>query len=237
MNKFRPIHMSIRDDLVSRIKSGEYGPGDRLPTENELTKKFQTSKSPVRQALDILRMEGVIYRHPGRGTFVSPNLGDTGSWTLGSIQDIIGLGSQTRFQLHDFTPGQISEELNEVFNVRKGKFVRIQGVRLLKDKPLYYLTVFLPHHIGKKLHADDIADSPVIVALEKKLNIRLKKCIQNISAAAADAKLGRILEIPKGSPVLSIERLYFTDNEEIIEWARSFCRPDLFKYRSVLSRG
>jgi GntR family transcriptional regulator len=48
--------MRLRDDLRSRIKSGEYGPGDRLPTENELTKKFETSKSPVRQALDTLRM-------------------------------------------------------------------------------------------------------------------------------------------------------------------------------------
>lgn len=237
MNSFRPIHAQIKDYLLSQIRSGEYGPGDRLPTENELTKKFQTSKSPVRQALEILRMEGIIYRHPGRGTFVSPNLGDSGAWTLGSIQDIIGLGSQTRFRLHDFTPGQISEELNKVFNIKKGKFIRIQGVRLLKDKPLYYLSVFLPHHIGKKLHVEDIAGSPVIVALEKKLNIRLKKCIQNISATLADAKLARILAIPNQSPVLCIERLYFTENEEIIEWARSFCRPDLFKHRSILSRG
>lgn len=237
MNSFRPIYAQIKEYLLSRIQSGEYGPGDRLPTENELTKNFQTSKSPVRQALDILRMEGMIYRHPGRGTFVSPNPGNSGAWTLGSIQDIIGLGSQTIFQLHDFTPGQVSAELNKVFNVTKEKFVRIQGVRLLKDKPLYYLSVFLPHHIGKKLHVDDIADSPVIVALEKKLNIRLKKCVQNISASLADAKLARILEIPDQSAVLSIERLYFAENEKIIEWAHSFCRPDLFKYRSVLSRG
>jgi len=142
MNSFRPIHAQIKDYLLSQIRSGEYGPGDRLPTENELTKKFQTSKSPVRQALEILRMEGIIYRHPGRGTFVTPNLGDGGAWTLGSIQDIIGLGSQTRFQLHGFTRGKSSRDLDKVFNVKKGKFIRIQGIRFLKDKPLYYLTVF-----------------------------------------------------------------------------------------------
>lgn len=237
MNSFRPIHAQIKEYLLSRIQSGVFGPGDRLPTENELTKNFQTSKSPVRQALDILRMEGVIYRHPGRGTFVSPNLEDSGAWTLGSIQDIIGLGSQTTFQLHDFTPGQTSEELNKVFNVKKGKFTRIRGARLLKEKPLYFLTVYLPHRIGKRLRVEDIADSPVIVALEKKLNIRLKKCIQNISATLADPKLARILQVPKRSPVLCIERLYFTENEEIIEWARSSCRPDLYKCRSILSRG
>jgi len=237
MSSFRPIHAQIKDHLLSEIRSGKYGPGDRLPTENEFMKKFQTSKSPVRQALDVLRMEGVIYRHPGRGTFVTPNLGDTRSWTLGSIQDIIGLGSQTRFQLHDFTPGQTSRELNKVFKVEKEIFSRIRGVRLLKDQPLYYLTVFVPHYIGKALNVDDIADTPVIVALEKKLNIRLKKCIQNISASLADTRLARILEIPNQSAVLSIERFYFTENGEIIEWAHSFCRPDLFTYSSELSRG
>jgi len=236
MNSFRPIHAQIKDHLLSKIRSGEYGPGDRLPTENELTKEFRTSKSPVRQALDILRMEGVIYRHPGRGTFVSPSLGDGGAWTLGSIQDVIGLGSQTRFKLHDFSRGKSSADLDRIFNVQKGKFIRIQGIRFLKDKPLYFLSVFLPQYIGKKLRVEDIADSPVIVALEKKLNIPLKRCVQNISAALADAKLAKLLEIPNQSPILYIERIYYTENEEVIEWARSYCRSDLFKHRSILSR-
>jgi GntR family transcriptional regulator len=237
MDTIKPIHMIIRDYLLSNIQSGEYQPGSQLPTENELTKKFQTSKSPVRQALDTLRIQGVIYRHPGRGTFVSPNPGGSDAWTLTSIRDIIEQGFQTHFQLHDFTSGRTSEELDRIFRVKKGKFTRIRGVRLLKDQPLYFLNVFLPQKIGRKLRVIDIADCPVIVALEKKLNIRLKKCIQNISATLADAPLARILKVPNQSPLLSIERFYFTDNEETIEWASSFCRPDLYKYRSVLSRG
>lgn len=235
MNSFRPIHAQIKDYLLSKIESGEYGPGDRLPTENELTKTFQTSKSPVRQALEILRLEGVIYRHPGRGTFVSLNL-NTEGWTLGSIEDVIGLGVQTQFQLQSIKSEQGSQELDSIFHLNKGKFTCIQGVRLLKGQPLYSLTVYLPQHIGSKLRVEDIADTPVIVALEKKLKIALKKCIQNISATLADGKLAKRLHIPDKSPVLSIERIYYTKDEEVIEWARSYCRPDMFKYRSVLSR-
>jgi GntR family transcriptional regulator len=235
MTSFRPIHAQIKDYLLTRIKSGEYKPGDRLPTENELTRSFQTSKSPVRQALEILRMEGMIHRHPGRGTFVSPNLGNAG-WNLGSIEDVIGLGVQTQFQLQSFKSDRVSPELDLIFDVRNGRFTCIQGVRLLKDEPLYSLTVYLPQHIGKRLTVEDIADTPVIVALEKKLKIALKKCVQNISANLADAKLAKLLCIPRNSPVLFIERIYYTENGEVIEWARSHCRPDLFKYRSVLSR-
>jgi len=235
MKSFRPIHAQIKDYLLAKIKSGEYKPGDRLPTENELTKTFQISKSPVRQALEILRLEGMIYRHPGRGTFVSPHSASEG-WTLGSIEDVIGLGVQTKFHLQGFKYDRVSAELDLIFNVNHGTFTCIQGVRLLKDEPLYALTVYLPQQIGKKLKAADIADTPVIVALEKKLKISLKKCVQNISATLADAKLAKLLAIPSNSPVLSIERIYYTENEQVIEWARSYCRPDLFWYRSVLSR-
>ncbi len=235
MRSFQPIHAQIKDYLVSKIGSGEYGPGDRLPTENELTQTFQTSKSPVRQALESLRMEGIIFRHPGRGTFVSPSL-NTEGWTLGSIEDVIGLGAQTKFQLREFKYDQASKELDLIFNAKRGKFTGIQGVRLLKGEPLYCLNVYLPQDIGKKLRVQDIEDTPVIVALEKKLKIVLKKCVQNISATLADAKLEKLLGIPHKSPVLSIERIYYTDHDEVVEWARSYCRPDLFKYRSVLSR-
>lgn len=75
-NPFQPIHTQIRDYLLSRIESGVYKAGDRLPTEKELMEKFNTSKIPVRQALDNLRFEGVIFRHPGRGTFVASPLAE-----------------------------------------------------------------------------------------------------------------------------------------------------------------
>jgi GntR family transcriptional regulator len=235
-HRFRPIHLEIREDVLGRIQSGEYKPGDRLPTEKELMLKFGTSKSPVRQALEILRVEGYIHRHPGRGTFVAPSTQEEGIWTIGSIQDVFGLGAQTKFQLLDFSPGQNSEEMKKIFKSKKGDFLRIQGLRLLKDKPLYYLTVVLPQKIGKNLRPEDIQDTPVIVVLEKKLNIPLKKCVQNISAGVVNQKLAKYLHTAPQSPMLCIERLYFTDQEEPIEWARSFFRASSFKHRSILSR-
>ncbi len=237
MNSFQPIHAQIKDFLLSQIKSGRYKPGGRLPTEQELTQEFQTSKSPVRQALDALRVEGYIYRHPGRGTFVSSAPRGEANWTIGSIEDVIGLGEKTKFHLLDFAPCPASEELLRVFNVKGEKtFFRIQGVRLLDDKPLYYLDFYLRKRVARQLQKRDVLNSPVIVALEKKLHLRLSKCVQIISASLADSKLSRYLKIPNKSPILCIERVYYTYNDEVIQWARSFWRADLTKHRSILSR-
>lgn len=56
---------------MDELRSGRYKPGDKLPTEKELMKKFNASRETVRKALDRLALKGMIIRKPGLGTFVS----------------------------------------------------------------------------------------------------------------------------------------------------------------------
>lgn len=65
-----------RDDggverLRAFIRAGDYAPGDRLPPERELIGALGLSRSTLRRALDTLEREGAIWRHVGKGTFVS----------------------------------------------------------------------------------------------------------------------------------------------------------------------
>lgn len=61
----------IVEDLKAKILSGEILPGDKLPSENELSRYYGLSRQTVRKAIDILRGEGYIYAEHGRGTFCS----------------------------------------------------------------------------------------------------------------------------------------------------------------------
>jgi ABC-type glycerol-3-phosphate transport system substrate-binding protein len=56
--------------IREQIESGLWGPGDRIPTEQELCQSYNISRSPVRQALNELAYEGLLVRRPGSGTFV-----------------------------------------------------------------------------------------------------------------------------------------------------------------------
>lgn len=67
-----PIYYQLKLYFKRQIENGELKPGDRLPTEMELCEQFDISRAPVRQAMTELAREGVIYRRPGQGTFVSP---------------------------------------------------------------------------------------------------------------------------------------------------------------------
>lgn len=60
----------VFDKLNLSIKSGAYQPEERLPTEHELAAEFQVSRPIVRDALQRLREQGLVYSRRGAGTFV-----------------------------------------------------------------------------------------------------------------------------------------------------------------------
>ncbi|HLS89952.1 MAG TPA: GntR family transcriptional regulator [Limnochordia bacterium] len=66
-----PFYAQVKDALQRQIENGVYGPGQPIPTELELCEQYGVSRHTVRQALAKLVQEGVVYRIPGKGTFVA----------------------------------------------------------------------------------------------------------------------------------------------------------------------
>src|ERR1700722_10064192 len=60
----------IVSDLREQVLSGQRAPGDRMPSESELSATYRTSRPTVRRALAVLRGEGLIVTGQGSGTFV-----------------------------------------------------------------------------------------------------------------------------------------------------------------------
>jgi DNA-binding LacI/PurR family transcriptional regulator len=83
-----PKYQQILDDLKESIGSGKYEVGQRLPSENELVKKFGTSRVTVNRALRELQITGLIERRAGSGSFVSPN--SSKNYTFGLLIPELG---------------------------------------------------------------------------------------------------------------------------------------------------
>jgi len=80
-----PAYQQIADAIRSQIADGTYKAAAKLPSEPELMHRFEVSRIVVRQALDVLRRDGAIVTHQGRGSFVAatPTVEDTGGWRCG----------------------------------------------------------------------------------------------------------------------------------------------------------
>ncbi|WP_410811157.1 GntR family transcriptional regulator [Micromonospora sp. 067-2] len=68
----QPRYRVIADQLRDRIESGNIPPGALLPTESALTSEFRASRGTVRQAIAVLREEGLVTTEHGRGTSARP---------------------------------------------------------------------------------------------------------------------------------------------------------------------
>ena len=71
MPKAEPKYLALYNKIIGEIEVGNYRPGDRIPSDNELMRQYTLSKSTVTKALDLLVNNGVVRREQGRGSFVT----------------------------------------------------------------------------------------------------------------------------------------------------------------------
>lgn len=67
-----PAFRQVAADLRSKISAGHYSPGDQLPSERELVDTYGVSRPTIRDAVNVLRSEGLVTSEHGRGVFVRP---------------------------------------------------------------------------------------------------------------------------------------------------------------------
>ena len=67
----KSLYLKISDAIYRYIQMNNLQPGDKLPSENELSAQYGVSRQTVRKALEILQNEGYIYAEHGRGTLCS----------------------------------------------------------------------------------------------------------------------------------------------------------------------
>jgi len=79
-----PIYLQVKDFVLERVKSGEYQPGFKIPTERELSTELGISRNTVSAAYKELLLEGVLDARQGRGTFVKGTSDDVGHEASGS---------------------------------------------------------------------------------------------------------------------------------------------------------
>ncbi len=81
-----PIYIQIKNQIVDKIKNGNLKRGEKLPTERELARKLNISRTTISNTYNLLEKEGVLVSYQGRGTFVS----DEGeSWKKQTIKEKI----------------------------------------------------------------------------------------------------------------------------------------------------
>jgi GntR family transcriptional regulator len=234
-----PAYKRLLEDLREAIEQGVYNDGQRMPTEAELCREYGVSRHTVRQAFQDLVAEGVVYRVPGRGTFVT-GLSRQGRY-LRSIGTIEELMSWAGTEMEVLSPFEVRTEPEAAARLDlPGEEVAVLVVRRLYEGVPFVVThVKVSPELGERMQAENLptdGSGTVLGTLERFLPRPVAAVSQDITAIPSPAELSDLIDCQPGEPILYVERRYFASDGKPVELAVSHYNPRRYSYRLELRR-
>jgi GntR family transcriptional regulator len=233
-----PLYYQLKNILKSRILSKEIKGNGRLPTEAELCIEYNVSRVTVRQALSELMKDGLIYRDRGKGTFVTEGVELKRPELRGSIDNLIAAAEGTRIKVLSYQEIFPPPDIAKIFQLKKTeKVFRLDLVRFISKDPLGYSFIYLPFALGKTISIEEFRETTEIITfVEEKMKTKAYRAKQTIDVGVAEKILAENLVIKPKTPLLIIERNYYTREGSVMFVAVTYFRPDLYKYEIELTR-
>ncbi|WP_079479112.1 phosphonate metabolism transcriptional regulator PhnF [Halobacillus salinus] len=232
-----PMYYQIQEDLKQRMDSGEFVPGTMIPSERELSEHYDVSRMTVRQAMTNMVNDGYLYREKGKGTFVAEQKIEQPLQGMTSFtEDMKQRGMEASSRLISFETIPATVEIAKKLNLDESEDVfRVQRIRSADQKPMAVETTFLPVTLLPEL-TEEIVQGSLYQYVEDKLGLSIEKATQMIEATVADDHQANLLEVPKNSAVLMIERNSILTDGTPFEVVKSAYRADRYKFISGIYR-
>jgi GntR family transcriptional regulator len=232
----KPLYQLVEDHISGLIKEGELVPGDLLPSEPELAQQLQVSQGTVKKALDNLVREKLLYRHQGKGTYVSRIDFNNSLFRFTTYGDSEG----TATRLHKETIARHIEigdaEACQKLNIEPGsEILCIERVGSVDEVPVMVEYSRWRADIVPGLEDEDVHIPDLLYALiEEKFRIPVVRAEETLTAGAATEKTAELLNMKAGDPVLVLNRATYTTQNRIIECRTSVGRADKFSYKTEI---
>ncbi|WP_295853559.1 GntR family transcriptional regulator [uncultured Xylophilus sp.] len=232
------LYAQLRDRLKAEILDGRRPPGDRLPSEAELTAQYGVSRITVRQALNDLQKEGLVVKAHGKGSFVAqPAVAQDLTQLRGLSESLAGDGRSVHGRVLAFRQGRARGEVATHLGLAPGTAVmQLQTLRYLNREPLSLNHSWMPQAIGERLARADLANRDILSIYENELGLAVHHADLSIAAALATATEARWLAVEAGSAVLQVERVVHAADGAALHFEHTVYRADRFRYQLTTAR-
>lgn len=228
-----PVYLQLKRIILDKIKSGEYIPDAPIPSEREIGESIQVSRMTVRQALNQLVMEGVLYREKGRGTFVLPPKFEQ-RYNMSFTEMVRSRGMVPSTKILDFKREIPGENVKTMLDISEEDYVyAIKRLRLANDKPIGIEKEFIPVKYCLGLEKFDLTGS-FYELLRDEFSYVISGVDSTIEASKPRKEERQILGITAETPVLIVSGAYHTNSEQILYYEKSVFRSDEFKYSNKI---
>jgi GntR family transcriptional regulator len=238
---FSPLYQQIKGLILKSLQSGEWKPGESIPSEMDLAARYRVSQGTVRKAIDELAADNLLVRRQGKGTFVATHAEQHVQYRfLKLVPDRGNLDSEgpAQREIVDCKRLRASADIARALALRTGDAVlQVRRVLSFAGVPTILEDLWLPGGPFKGLTAERLADyhGPMYALFETEFGVRMVRADEKIRAVWPDEAQSHLLKVSAGTPLLSVERVAFTYNDTPMELRRGFYRTESHHYHNALS--
>ena len=234
---FSPLYRQIKRLIMQSLESGEWRPGEAIPSEIELAVRYKVSQGTVRKAIDELAAENYLLRRQGKGTFVATHDEARAQFRFLRLMPDEGEQEWPISRLLDCKRARASVEVAHLLELKAGDGVVIlRRVLSFADEPTVFEQIHLPGTLFKNLDAAIFNEykGSMYKLFETEFGTRMIRAEEKIRAVAADATVAELLRVPSGAPLLCVERVAFSYGDKPVEFRRGYYRTDRHYYANEL---
>lgn len=219
-----PLYLQVRREIMSCLASGEWKIGQRLPTERELADRWGVAISTVRAGVSQLVAAGVLSRRQGRGTFVAPYDSTTTSLRFSNIYDLEDKKVATVRTITRMREVRGDLDVRKHLRLESEESVwHLGGLLRSAGDAIATIDVFLPKDRFAELKIEDIDPALNLYAIyQRSCGVTVLRMEERVHARVADDALARRLNVSVGSPLLYIDRIGYTFEDQPVELRRRF---------------
>ena len=228
-----PVYIQIAEELRQNINQGIYQVGEKLPTESQLSERFQVNRHTLRRSIGVLKNEGLVRVDQGRGTFV---VARPIKYAIGKRvrlnQNLKLQGLQPSYKLLEMI--EISADINIAKKLEIGAgepVVLMERLAFADGLPISVTSSYFP----LELFPEFTQESAIILMQEKgSISLLLKELYNcdhirlstHVYARIVKHQDALLLEVPLNHPILLVESINIDQDRNIIEYGITRFRGD-----------
>jgi GntR family transcriptional regulator len=231
-----PLWFQLRAILHRGIDSGEFPVDGRLPSEAELCRRYDVSRTVVREALAKLVAEGRIYKIKGKGAFVTTRKSDEEfvGTTMGLWEELLTKGHdvRTRVLLQELGP-PTARERAALRLATDDTVVRLRRVYVVDGNPTIMVETALPAALVPGLERAPLENRSLYATVRQRYGLAPERAERWIEAALPDREEAQLLEVTTRTPLIAIESIASTASGVPMEYYVALHRTDATRLHVV----
>ena len=226
---FSPLYQQIKVLLVQSLETGEWKPGEAIPSEIELAARFGVIQGTVRKAIDELAAENLLVRRQGKGTFVASHAEPRTLFRFLRLKPNDGAEEYPESRLIECRRARAGAEVARLLDLKPGDGVMlIRRVLVFGGEPTVLDEISLPATIFQGLSAAKFNEyrGSMYNLFETEFGTRMIRADESCARSPPRPRRARCSASPRGRRCCCVDRVSFTYGDRPVEFRRGLYRTD-----------